>query len=92
MDTTLERLSALLLRDYPLRPEQLVPDAPLDSLGIDSLGTVELLWSVEEAFQIQLPQDPPTLHTLGDVVFYVDDLVARQHAARAASPHEAPAP
>lgn len=85
MDNTLERLSDLLVRDYPLRPEQLTADAPLDALGIDSLGTVELLWSVEEAFQIQLPPEPPALVTLGDVVRYVDALVARQHGGDAAT-------
>lgn len=93
MTTTLERLSALLLRDYPLSPEQLTPDAPLDALGIDSLGTVELLWQVEDTFQIQLPPEPPALATLGDVAYFVDALVARQHAGRAGAPaNDAPAP
>jgi acyl carrier protein len=78
MSTTFEHLSAILVRDYALAPDRLTPDAPLESLGIDSLGTVELLWTVEDAFKIKLPQDPVTLRTLGDVVRFIDELVARQ--------------
>jgi|GEM_PF-154364 acyl carrier protein len=92
MPTTQERLSALLTRDHPLNPEQLTLDAPLASLGIDSLGTVELLWSVEETFKIQLPQDPPALVTFGDVVRYVDALVAQQQPGAATVPAPVPAP
>ena len=78
MTTTFERLRAILMKDYKLPPDRLTLDAPLESLGIDSLGTVELLWNIEEVFQIKLPSDPVHLPTLGDVVRYVDDLVAKQ--------------
>lgn len=81
MSTTLERLSAILVKDHRLAPERLTPDAPLESLGIDSLGTVELLWKVEEAFGIRLPPDPVPLPTLGDVVRYIDTLAAAQGAS-----------
>ena len=84
MTTTFERLSAILVKDYKLEPDRLIPDAPLQSLGIDSLGTVELLWNIEDAFQIKLPSDPVDLPTLGDVVRYIDELVARQAAAAVA--------
>ena len=76
MTTTFERLCAILVKDYKLPPDRLTLDAPLESLGIDSLGTVELLWNVEDAFQIKLPSDPVDLPTLGDVVRYIDELVA----------------
>ena len=84
MTTTFERLSAILVKDYKLEPDRLALDAPLESLGIDSLGTVELLWNIEDAFQIKLPSDPVDLPTLGDVVRYIDELVARQAAAAVA--------
>ena len=77
---TLHSLSELLVRDYRVDPERLTADATLQDLGIDSLGTVELLWSVEERLGIQLPHDPPALSTLGEVVAYVDTLVAEQAA------------
>jgi acyl carrier protein len=91
MPTTFDRLSTILAKDYHLASERLSLDAPLDSLGIDSLGTVELLWKVEETFGIKLPPDPVDLPTLGDVVRYIDDLVAAQAAGTAAAIPEAPA-
>lgn len=94
MTTTFERLSAILVNDYKLLPERLTLDAPLDSLGIDSLGTVELLWNVEDVFSIKLPSEPVELATLGDVVRFVDTLVSRHSGASNAAfvPQPAPQP
>lgn len=78
MTATFERLSAILARDYKVSPESVTLDAPLDGLGIDSLGTVELLWAVEDEFRIKLPPEPVALPTIGDVVRYVDEIVAAQ--------------
>jgi acyl carrier protein len=91
MPTTFDRLRAILAKDYHLASERLTPDAPLDSLGIDSLGTVELLWKVEETFGIKLPPEPVDLPTLGDVVRYIDDLVAAQAAGAIPAVADAPA-
>ena len=91
MPTTFERLSAILMKDYKFQPDRLTVDAPLESLGIDSLGTVELLWNIEDAFQIKLPADPVELPTLGDVVRYVDELIAKQGGAVAPVPPGEPA-
>ena len=46
--TTSERLRAILVRDYQLDYESLRLDAPLEALGIDSLGAAELLFNVED--------------------------------------------
>jgi acyl carrier protein len=81
MTTTFEHLCAILRRDYKLAPESLTLDAPLEGLGIDSLGTVELLWNVEDEFNIKLPPEPVLLPTLGDVVLYIDGLIATRDAA-----------
>lgn len=84
MNSTFERLCALLLKDYKFEPEVLTLQAPLEGLGIDSLGTVELFWNVEDEFKIKLPPEPVQLPTLGDVVRYIDDVVASQHPAAGA--------
>lgn len=79
MTTTLERLSAILVKDYNISPESLQIDTPLEVLGIDSLGIAELLFFIEDEFKVKLPQDPVQLLTVGDVVSYIDKLVAAQH-------------
>jgi acyl carrier protein len=88
--TTLERLKTILARDYPGDMAQLTPETPLDTLGVDSLAAVELLWSVEEEFGIKLPTDPPPLATIGDVVSLIDAHLTS--AQEPAPPHYAPAP
>lgn len=82
MTTTFDRLRAILIKDYKLTPDLLVPAAPLEELGIDSLGTAELLFNIEDEFGVTLPPDPVQLTTLGDVVGFIDDLVAQQTAGK----------
>ncbi len=83
MQSTFETLRAILVRDYKLAPEALTLDAPLDGLGIDSLGVAELLFNVEDEFRLKLPPEPVELPTIADVVRYIDDLIAAQHGAGA---------
>ena len=81
MNTTLDRLRVLLVKDYKLEPDLLTPDAPLEALGIDSLGVAELMFNIEDEFEVAIPGDPVALATVGDVVRYIDGLVATQHPA-----------
>lgn len=78
MTTTLSVLRGILVSEYELDASRLAPDASLNELGVDSLGTIELLWTVEEQFGIELPSEPVPLETLGDVAHYIDRLVAEQ--------------
>ena len=88
MTTTLDRIKTILARDYRADADQLTIDTPLESIGVDSLAAVELLWSVEDEFGIKLPAEPPSLATLGDVVRFIDAIVAGQPP----QPELAPAP
>ena len=81
MQTTADRLRILLVKDYKLDPAVLLPDAPLAALGIDSLGVAELMFNIEDEFKVTIPGDPVVLQTVGDVVAYVDNLIATQQPA-----------
>ncbi len=64
------------LGDYLRRdPSALHPEDSLrDDLGLDSLQTIELVYEVESAFDIQIPdEDFGRLQTIGDVVTYLDE-------------------
>jgi acyl carrier protein len=78
--TTLERLSRILVQRYELDPAQLTPDLPLSSLGIDSLGMVEILFFIEDEFGVQFPSDDLTFATLAEAAKYVDGLIAKRKA------------
>ncbi|MBW4052809.1 MAG: acyl carrier protein [Proteobacteria bacterium] len=79
--STLERLSRILEQRYKLDPARLSPEQPLGSLGIDSLGMVEMLFFIEEEFSVQLPSEGIAFGTLGEAAAYVDELIATQTAA-----------
>ena len=87
--TTLERLTGILLQRYKLDPAQLTPDQPLDGLGIDSLGMVEMLFFIEEEFGVHLPSEGVTFGTLGQAAQYVDELIATQKARQSTGPQPA---
>ena len=76
-NTTFDRLCAILMKDYKLQAEQLTPDAPLEALGIDSLGVADLLFNIEDEFGISLPPEPVQLLTIGDVARFIGELVVR---------------
>ena len=82
MTTTFEQLCAILVKDYKLDPTLLTLDAPLEALGIDSLGVADLLFNVEDEFHITLAPDAVQLMTLGDVVHFIDELIAVQHGSK----------
>jgi len=78
--TTLERLKAMLARDFSLDPGVLTPEATLEGLEIDSLRLIEIFFSIEEAFGITVTAEQAEIRarvrTLGDLAGYVDELVA----------------
>lgn len=90
MTDTHQRLIAILVQAHKLSPERLDLDAPLASLGIDSLGTIELLWDIEDKFQIKLPAEASGLVTVGDVVRHIDAARLPPPSATHAAPVLAP--
>ena len=48
----------------------------MDDLGADSLDLVELTMSIEEAFNIEIPdEDAEQLDTVGKVIAYIESKV-----------------
>jgi acyl carrier protein len=83
--STLERLQDILVKDYDISRDVLSPGAMLVSLGIDSLGMLELMFKIEDHFQVKIPGDPPdNLTTVQDVVTYIDGLIALHSAVEVA--------
>jgi len=87
--TTIDRIRAMLVKDYKLDPNQLTADARLEDLGIDSLGMAELVFNIEDAFGLTVPDVAVTLTTFGEVVAFIDDLIVARD--RAATPPVPPA-
>jgi acyl carrier protein len=76
---TLELVQDILIKEYSLTRAQLAPDALLATVGVDSLGLIELMFQVEDRLGVTLPDDKaPALSTVGDLVDYMDALMAPQ--------------
>jgi len=61
-----------------------------EDLGVDSLAMIELLFKIEDAFDLEIPDDDLSkIVTVGDVIAYVE---ARLDPAAAAARGVAPAP
>ncbi len=53
-----------------------------DDLGLDSMAVIELLYRIEEAFDLQIPdQDLVGLTTVGHVVSYVEKRLGKSASA-----------
>ena len=66
-----------------------------EDLGVDSLTMIELLFKIEEAFDLEIPDDDLSkITTVGDVIAYVEarlDPAAARPAAPASAVATAPA-
>ena len=70
----------MLVAEFELTPEQVVPTAKLADLGIDSLATLEFLFKLEEEFKLDLNSDPTPVETVADIASEVDRLLAAKTA------------
>ncbi len=81
---TLATLQDILVQEFCISRDQLTPAAQLSNLGIDSLDVLQLLFKVEDTYGIAIKDDTPgDLATIGEVVIYIDGLLARPADATA---------
>jgi acyl carrier protein len=68
-------------------------DALRNDLGLDSMATIELLYEIEDAFDVQIPdRDLATLVTVANVTAYIEGKVAPAQPAAAKPPSSRPKP
>ncbi len=79
-NTTFERLRRILAKEFEVAPELIHPTARMDELAIDSLAVIEVIFQLEDEFNISFPQEPGKLQTISDLVSRVDRLATEQHA------------
>lgn len=77
-DSLREQIRGLVSEQLGVDAAELTSESNiLDDLGADSLDVVELVMAIEEAFDIEVPdEDAETMRTLGDVERYVSARVA----------------
>ena len=80
-----ERVIEIIAEQAVLEPSDVSLDQSLEALGVDSMGLVEAIFSIEESFDIQVPfnaNEPEKsdfdISSVSAVVAAVEKLVAEQ--------------
>ncbi len=80
-----ERVIEIIAEQAVLEPSDVSLDQSLEDLGVDSMGLVEAIFSIEESFDIQVPfnaNEPQKsdfdISSVASVVTTVEKLVAAQ--------------
>lgn len=73
-----EQVKKILCDQLDLEEEQVNEDSEvIDDLGADSLDIVDLVMTLEEEFDTEIPdEDIENLKTVGDIAKYIEDRVA----------------
>ncbi len=72
-----ERVAEIIVEQLGVSPQEISPEASfMDDLGADSLDIVELVMAMEEAFDIEIPDDDAAkIEKIRDAVTYVRERV-----------------
>ena len=70
----LEKVKAILAEQFDYEEDKITPETTIaDDLGADSLDVVDLLMSIEDEFEIEVPDEEiENIKTVGDLVKYIE--------------------
>ena len=70
----LEKVKAILAEQFDDEEDKITPETTIaDDLGADSLDVVDLLMSIEDEFEIEVPDEEiENIKTVGDLVKYIE--------------------
>ena len=87
-DSVREKVIAIIAEQALVEPSEIADDTKLDELGLDSLALVEIVFGIEEAFDVSVPynaNDPSDsefdLSSVAAVTKAVEGLVSEKGAA-----------
>ena len=85
--STQEKVIAIIAEQALLEPQDVTMDSTPEELGIDSMGLVESIFAIEEAFDITVPFNANTpeqsdfdISSVATIVAGIERLKAEQHA------------
>ena len=70
----LEKIKVILAEQFDVEEDSIKTETDLqDDLGADSLDVVDLLMSIEDEFEIEIPDEEiENIRTVGDLVNYIE--------------------
>lgn len=86
-----DQIISIIAKEAILEPAQVRPEMTLEELGLDSLGLVEMIFAIEEAFDISVPfnanepsQSDFDISSVGSIVRAVERMILGQSGAEPA--------
>jgi len=73
--STLATVQKLIAEELDLPVDDLDPARPLEELGIDSLSVIEVMFKLEDSFDIEMPDERVPIRTVQDIADLVDRLL-----------------
>lgn len=71
----LHEVSQIIARVAHCKVEDIKPESELAALGIDSLKAITVLFELEEAFDVDIPNEViPSIVTVNDILKKLDDV------------------
>jgi acyl carrier protein len=72
-----ERVISVVAKTQRIATEKITPDSTFEELGLDSLDAVNILFALEEEFNVNIPDDDARdIHSIRQMIEGVEKLVA----------------
>ncbi len=71
----LEKIKMILANQFDVEEDTITPETNIqEDLGADSLDVVDMLMSLEDEFDVEIPDEKiETMRTVADVVAYIEE-------------------
>ncbi|MBP3436235.1 MAG: acyl carrier protein [Clostridia bacterium] len=71
----LEKVKMILANQFDVEEDTITPETNIqEDLGADSLDVVDMLMSLEDEFDVEIPDEKiETMRTVADVVTYIEE-------------------
>ena len=72
---TFEVIKNYIINNVDNPPDNLTPESKLNELGLDSLAILELMFEIEDKYNITLPDNAQKPETVGQLIKLIEELM-----------------
>ena len=70
---TIDKVTEVIVKTVHCKAEDVMPESELTALGVDSLKALTVIFELEEAFDIEIPNELiPSIVTVNDIVIRLE--------------------
>ncbi|MEE8151176.1 MAG: phosphopantetheine-binding protein [Nitrosomonadaceae bacterium] len=78
--SSLDYIRQTLIDKFEVNADAITPEATFESMGLDSLTMVELMFDISEKYDIEIPTDRLDFKTLGEAVILIDEVLQTKNS------------